>query len=202
MENNNELEMMRAQVALLKEKLDKEQMVSEKLLRTVVKKEMKTFSRDKIMLIITALVVMPLLLGILLKDHGISIALAIVMELYMIIALTYTFYSHRGLDSKTMGNSRLVDIGKKLVHLQRLNTLWLRFSIPFICILLPWMFIEFGILEWPLNSVTTGGLTGFAIGMTFGIIEVRKKKRKLNELVKQIEELSNEEIEQINTKQS
>ena len=40
MENNNELEMMRAQVALLKEKLDKEQMVSERMMRTVIKKEM------------------------------------------------------------------------------------------------------------------------------------------------------------------
>lgn len=38
MENNNELEMMRAQVALLKEKLDKEQLVSEKLLRSIIKR--------------------------------------------------------------------------------------------------------------------------------------------------------------------
>ena len=87
MENNNELEMMRAQVALLKEKLDKEQMVSERMMRTVIKKEMGSFSRDRMLLILFAAAVMPFMLWMLICHDRISVALAAAMELYMIAAV-------------------------------------------------------------------------------------------------------------------
>ena len=190
MENNNELEMMRAQVALLKEKLDKEQMVSERMMRTVIKKEMGSFSRDRMLLILLAAAVMPFMLWMLICHDRISVALAAAMELYMITAVAYTFYSHRGLDSATMGSEKLVTVGRRLVRVTRLNALWLRVSIPVLCVIVAWMFIEFGILEMPLNSFAVGGITGFCVGLCLGIIMYRKKKRALNELIQQIEELT------------
>lgn len=190
MENNNELEMMRAQVALLKEKLDKEQMVSERMMRAVIKKEMGSFSRDRILLILLAAAVMPSMLWMLIRHDRISLPLAAAMELYMIASVAYTFYSHRGLDSATIGRERLVSVGRRLVRVARLNALWLRVSIALLCVLVPWMFIEFGILELPLNSFAVGGITGFSIGLGLGIIMYRKKKRALNDLIQQIEELT------------
>ena len=183
MENNNELEMMRAQVALLKEKLDKEQMVSERMMRAVIKKEMGSFSRDRMLLILLAAAVMPFMLWMLICHDRISVALAAAMELYMIAAVAYTFYSHRGLE-------KLVTVGRRLVRVARLNALWLRVSIPVLCVIVAWMFIEFGILEMPPNSFAVGGITGFCVGLCLGIIRYRKKKRALNELIQQIEELT------------
>ena len=181
---------MRAQVALLKEKLDKEQMVSERMMRTVIKKEMGSFSRDRMLLILLAAAVMPFMLWMLICHDRISVALAAAMELYMIAAVAYTFYSHRGLDSATMGSEKLVTVGRRLVRVTRLNALWLRVSIPVLCVIVAWMFIEFGILEMPPNSFAVGGITGFCVGLCFGIIMYRKKKRALNELIQQIEELT------------
>ena len=89
-----------------------------------------------------------------------------------------------------MGSEKLVTVGRRLVRVTRLNALWLRVSIPVLCVIVAWMFIESGILEMPPNSFAVGGITGFCVGLCLGIIMYRKKKRALNELIQQIEELT------------
>lgn len=130
MENNNELEMMRAQVALLKEKLDKEQLVSEKLLRSIIKKTVRRLTFERMWSLPFILIFIPWIIYVLVTEIKLSMVFAIVFGLYMIAATIYTFYSQRGLNNKTVGTDRLVDTGRRLIRLKRLNARWLRISIP------------------------------------------------------------------------
>ena len=76
MENNNELEMMRAQVALLKEKLDKEQMVSEKMLRSIIKKTVRKLTRERMLSLVFILIFIPFLIYVLVTEFNMSMVLA------------------------------------------------------------------------------------------------------------------------------
>ena len=119
MENNNELEMMRAQVALLKEKLDKEQLVSEKLLRSIIKKTVRRLTFERMWSLPFILIFIPWIIYVLVTEIKLSMVFAIVFGLYMIAATIYTFYSQRGLNNKTVGTDRLVDTGRRLIRLKR-----------------------------------------------------------------------------------
>jgi hypothetical protein len=195
MENNNELEMMRAQVALLKEKLDKEQMVSEKMLRSIIKKTVRKLTRERMLSLVFILIFIPFLIYVLVTEFNMSMVFAFVFGLYMIAAMAYTFYAERGLNNKTVGTDRLVDTGRRLIRLKRLQARWLRISIPISVILLTWMYLE----VTPELSYSIPFYRGCGFGAVFGgviaAIIYMKRRRELKECIRQIEDLTGEKLD-------
>lgn len=195
MENNNELEMMRAQVALLKEKLDKEQMVSEKMLRSIIKKTVRKLTRERMLSLVFTLIFIPWLIYMLVAEIKVSTVFAVAFGLYMIAATVYTFYAQRGLNNKTVGTDRLVDTGRRLIRLKRFHAKWLRISIPISVILLTWMFLEvnpdapYGVPFY--RGACFGGIAG---AVAAAIIYV-KRQRELKECIRQIEDLTGKKLD-------
>ena len=195
MENNNELEMMRAQVALLKEKLDKEQMVSEKMLRSIIKKTVRKLTRERMLSLVFTLIFIPFLIYVLVTEFSMSMVFAFVFGLYMIAAMAYTLYAERGLNNKTVGTDRLVDTGRRLIRLKRLQARWLRISIPISVIILAWMFLEVD-PDAPYGvPFYRGASFGLAVGAVFGTIRYVKRRRELKDCIRQIEDLTGEKLD-------
>jgi len=197
MENTNELDTMRAQVALLRKKLESEQMISEKLLRSVIHKKIGILTRERVLMIVLTLFVMPFTLFFSGAFDGFPLAFTITIELFMIIGTIFTFYSQRGISDYAVAYDRLVDTGNKLIRLNRLNARWLRFGIPTVSAILIWMawiLVDDYQEGSPLMPALIGGIVGFVFGMAIGIIRYRKRRRDLKELVAQIEELTGEHI--------
>ena len=120
---------------------------------------------------------------------------AFVFGLYMIAAMAYTFYAERGLNNKTVGTDRLVDTGRRLIRLKRLQARWLRISIPISVILLTWMYLE----VTPELSYSIPFYRGCGFGAVFGgviaAIIYMKRRRELKECIRQIEDLTGEKLD-------
>ena len=187
--NNSELETMRAQIALLKEKLDKETIVSEKLLRDTMRHKARTINTNawvsvgaSIFVIIWALAYIP--------KEGFSWWFAGATVLMMLVCDLFTWKYHKDVNAKTMSGD-LLTVAKVMKQLRDNYKKWLKYSIALISIWFVWLSIEFCIQlnDWRLAVVMIIALLiGLAIGGFIGLKMHNSVIRNAEEIIKQIEE--------------
>lgn len=86
--------------------------------------------------------------------------------------------------------SRLT-VAEKIIKYKRFGNNWLKFSIPFLVL---WVIGFFHYLSGNAYSdfthgVIYGGIVGLAVGLTLGIINYRQSMKRLNGILKQIDEM-------------
>lgn len=187
--NNSELETMRAQIALLKEKLDKETIVSEKLLRDTMRHKARTINTNawisvgaSIFVIIWALAYIP--------KEGFSWWFAGATILMMLVCDFFTWKYHKDVNAKTMSGD-LLTVAKVMKQLRDNYKKWLKYSIALISIWFVWLSIEFCIQlnDWRLAVVMIIALLiGLAIGGFIGLKMHNSVIRNAEEIIQQIEE--------------
>lgn len=187
--NNSELETMRAQIALLKEKLDKETIVSEKLLRDTMRHKARTINTNawvsvaaSIFVIIWALTAVPSL--------GFSWWFAGATVLMMLVCDFFTWKYHKDVNAKTMSGD-LLTVAKVMKQLRDNYKKWLKYSIALISIWFVWLSIEFCIQlnDWRLAVVMIIALLiGLAIGGFIGLKMHNSVIRNAEEIIQQIED--------------
>ena len=187
--NNSELETMRAQIALLKEKLDKETIVSEKLLRDTMRHKARTINTNawnsvgaSIFVIIWALAYIP--------QEGFSWWFAGATILMMLVCDFFTWKYHKDVNAKTMSGD-LLTVAKVMKQLRDNYKKWLKYSIALISIWFVWLSIEFCIQlnDWRLAVVMIIALLiGLAIGGFIGLKMHNSVIRNAEEIIQQIED--------------
>ena len=187
--NNSELETMRAQIALLKEKLDKETIVSEKILRDTMRHKARTINTNawisvgaSIFVIIWALTTVPSL--------GFSWWFAGATILMMLVCDFFTWKYHKDVNAKTMSGD-LLTVAKVMKQLRDNYKKWLKYSIALISIWFVWLSIEFCIQlnDWRLAVVMIIALlVGLAIGGFIGLKMHNSVIRNAEEIIQQIED--------------
>lgn len=90
--------------------------------------------------------------------------------------------------------SRLT-VAEKIIKYKRFGNNWLKFSIPFLVL---WVIGFFHYLSGNACSdfthgVIHGGIVGLAVGLTLGIINYRQSKKRINGILKQIDEMKEEQ---------
>lgn len=90
--------------------------------------------------------------------------------------------------------SRLT-VAEKIIKYKRFGNNWLKFSIPFLVL---WVIVFFHYLSGNACSdfthgVIYGGIVGLAVGLTLGIINYRQSMKRLNGILKQIDEMKEEQ---------
>lgn len=192
METNNELGELRSQITLLRDALNNEKLVNTRLMRSVMGTKMKPIMRQHVISLVVCAIMLPYCGYIFTRLTDNSLAFIIVTELFFIIAMVYDWYIHRGISVKAIVNGNLVDTGRRLARLKRLTVQWQKYAIPFVCLWLVWFLLE---NEQFLNN--PWGLAGFSLGIVCGaaagIYQWRKKRRTIDELLRQIDELTNPE---------
>lgn len=190
MENNNDFNEMRSQIAQLRRALDDEKIVNTKLLRTVMGTKLRPIMKEYFIEIAIPIIMMPYCGYILTKLTDNSAAFIIVTELFFLAAIIFTWYIHRGISIKAIVNGDLVDTGRKLAKLKRMTVQWQKYAIPFA---IPWMgwFLWENMVEREYPWLFAAICLGFAIlGMVVGLYCTHKKYHTIDELLSQIDELT------------
>lgn len=193
MENNEtnfpELEEMKAQIALLNKKLDKENIVNEHLLREIMKRKANTINANawvsvgaSIFVIVSALFFFP--------AEGFSWCFTAITVIMMLVCDFFTWKYHKNVNSKTM-NGDLVTIAKVMKKLKDDYVNWLKYGIIMVLFWFVWLATEYCIIlkDWKLSIIIIVSLLiSLAIGGFIGLRMHRSVIHNAEDIIKEIEE--------------
>ena len=187
--NNSELETMRAQIALLKDKLDKETIVSEKLLRDTMRHKARTINNNAWISVVASIFVIFWALTFL-PSEGFSWWFVAATILMMLVCDFFTWKYHKDVNAKTMSGD-LLTVAKVMKQLRDNYKKWLKYSIAMIVVWFVWFAIEYCIQlsDWRVAVIMIIALLiGLAIGGFIGLKMHNAVIRNAEEIISQIEE--------------
>jgi len=192
---SHELEEMRSQIGILKEKLEKQNIVNERHIRRSMKSNMSSINKTvtvTIFLGIFALVYCTWFFW----QQGCSLAFVISTGIMLAVCLGLTIVQRVNLGRSDFSKGNLVETARTLSKIRMHYKDWYKIAIPMIIIWLGWMVYEMiGILgiEGPMAiGFFCGAAVGGIIGSILGFRINRKIVRKTGEILEQIEELQRE----------
>jgi len=188
---SNELEEMRAQIGILKEKLDKQTIVNEQHIRKSAKAKLSDINRT-----ITGTIVagtFALVYCTWYFNHlGLSLAFVVFTAVMLAVCLTLTILQKHTIGRLDFSQESIVYTAKKLSKVKSHYQEWYKIAIPMIIIWLSWMVHEMirtlGISPFTIGFFCGAG-AGAVIGGFLGWKINRKVVQKSTEILEQIEEL-------------
>ncbi len=189
---NTELENMRNQLCILKNKLDEQKIVNDRLMRKVTSERISKIKKEGYIYAFLTAIYIPINIYILWKI-GMSEAFNIVTSLFLLVCLSFSIYSRRGINPDDVINGSLVALKKKMLKYKSLGNKWLMVGIPFLAFWFSWFMLELYDGGSDFNKgAMTGGCIGAAIGCVCGIIYYRKSKKNLDSAIQEISDLTKE----------
>lgn len=187
----SDLEEMKAQLDLLHQKLDKQTIVSDRLVRDVVRSKADSINRDALIITIVAILAIPYFVWLFISLQ-VDLAFTIVTAIFFIVAVIYNIYSHRGFQSSQLVGCSLAEIGRRTVRMKMLQARWLRFSIPFLIVWISWFAYEIltqaGVSREECMGILIGGAVGGVLGGIAGVVAYRRSQRLAAEIIEQVGE--------------
>lgn len=197
MEKFEELDAMKAQLEILNRKLQNEKIVNDKLIRRAMTGKVSTLNRQQLVMTIINVAIIPYWLYVFAHIVSVSWAFNAFTILFLLTALVYNIYYQRiGLKEREVMTESPIEVSRHTVRMKQLYYKWLcRVGIPFLCVWIPWFFFEVwcnvGDIEYMLGLMI-GALVGAIIGGVLGWKYYRNTMKTYNEILQQIDELSNE----------
>lgn len=195
MDMHNELDEMRAQWAILNKKLEKEMIVNERLIRKAMKDKAWSLRKKAIVESTITILMIPYFLFVMPEVLTLSMPFCLFVCFFMVLALGYNYYIHSHFRPDEFINGNLIKARKNTLLSKKLYANWLKFvGIPFIIVFLGWFAYEMAkVLHGDeLHSVWMGMGIGMLLGACIGIYKYMKVQRTLDDILDQIEALSNE----------
>ena len=192
---DTQLEEMRQQMAVLKEKLEKQEIINDQLMRNTIGtklRKLKVEQRRKIIFIILGLIYIPAILYYLLHT---DLWFIIFTVAFFAGAGLYDTYYTWGINAEDLQNKRLLETRERIIVMKRMNARWLWFSIPFVAVwfvLFMWQIYTHE-SAFPTDSampMVIGAVVGSVIGGLIGMTKYKKQQRRASELIEEIEELT------------
>ena len=180
---------MRAQIALLKDKLDKETIVSEKLLRDTMRHKARTINNNAWISVVASIFVIFWALTFF-PSEGFSWWFTGATILMMLVCNFFTWKYHKDVNAKTMSGD-LLTVAKVMKQLRDNYKKWLKYSIAMIAVWFVWFDIEYCIQlsDWRVAVIMIIALLiGLAIGGFIGLKMHNAVIRNAEEIISQIEE--------------
>lgn len=197
MENNtllsHELEQMRTQIGLLKQRLDQQTIVNDIHIRNSMKSKISDLNRTvlgTIFLGIFAVIFAPTTFYI----NGCSLAFIIATAVMLAVCLGLTVVQKINLGKMTdLSQYNLIETAEKLSKVRTHYKEWYKIAIPMLLVWIGWMIYEMvntiGIESPTAIGFYCGAGVGLLIGGIIGFRINRKVVRQANEILAQIEEL-------------
>ncbi len=192
--NDLDLDMMRQQMTVLKKKLEREEIVNDRLMRKSMRKNVSSINIRNLVLCILSLLLIPYCYWIFVMVCDFSIHFWIFTALFNIACVVYTIYNTKDIINPNLMENNLVDVRRMVIRAKKLNSRWLFVGIPFIVIWLSWLAYEIyqsGGKE-ALETFMYPCLFGLVLGGVLGIRVFIKTQRQYQEIIDQIEELEEE----------
>ena len=198
MENNtlisNELEQMREQIGILKDKLEKQNIVNEQHIRRSMKSKMSSINRTIAGTIIAGSFALPYCTWFF-WSQDLSKLFIVATAIMLTVCLGLTILRQVRLKNLDFSDSNLVETAEELSKVKKHYSEWHWVALPMIIIWLGWLMYEMiGKMgnEPYVIGFCCGAAVGAIIGGIIGFRINRKVIRKTGEILEQIEELQRE----------
>ena len=186
---DNTLKEMQQQMQLLKDKLAKQTIVNEQMMRKAYAggiKDLRSNYSVKTIAAVAAMLGCPSFYNV-----GCSLTFVIFSELIMLIALGIVIYTNALIPK--MDDDLLTAAGK-LTHFKKINAEWLKYGILVLVLWLGWLVVELfsgEVTTIGIYAMIVGIVLGLTIGMTLGLKVRRNIKKGIDELLGQIKDMQN-----------
>ena len=196
-QEDNTLEEMRRQMAILQEKLDNETIVNERLLRESMKHNYSNINRY---LSVEATILMPIIIiafpALALIFH-LSWGPVIAVILLCLADVIFDYKVNHIKDEAFMGDN-LIPTALRLQRAKRLTVLQMMVSLPLMILWFAWFIIDFfqsiDYQDELLTASAYGGIVGGCIGLVCGLIFAiqlyRKQQKTRQQVIDQINDLT------------
>ena len=188
----DELQEMREQLAALKEKLNKQEVVNDHLIRSLLNQKMKVVNQRGWVSGIAALFVITFG-NWMFHQMGLSNCFLMGTTIMMTICCAATWISHSWVKSDNIATGDLLTVAKQVRRLRKVYVDWKYIAIPMIAVWFAWFSIEcYHVMQdYVLTLVTLSGcLIGGLVGGVLGFRQNKKVVRELDDMLRQINEIS------------
>lgn len=198
MESNfNELEALRKDMALLKNKLDTQEIINEELIHRTVRTSLKGMSRDQLIWIFIALFGIPYCTWVF-HGAGFSLAFTIATALFLAVCAVIMVFNRIKLNRiMDVSEKDLLSCAEELQKMKKQDMSRIKYSLGVVAVWLIWFYCEiFRMAQTSGNpeyfiGMGIGGLVGGLIGGFFGVRYFIKSQREMQENIDSIEAYKN-----------
>ncbi len=192
MNNENfELENMREQMATLKKKLEKQEIVNDRMIRQSMNRTADKISRRYRFIMVLCMMMIPYTYVVFIPNMGLSLLFWVGTSILMLVCFVATGYNWRNVKDRNLMSDNLVEVSHKMARAKKFDVNWLFFGIPALILWLGW-------LAWELyqkdseaaHFMMIGTICGAAIGTILGINMHLKTQRQYQDIINQIEDLT------------
>ncbi len=186
---DNTLKEMQQQMQLLKDKLDKQTIVNDQMMRKAYAggiKDLRSNYSVKTIAAVAAMLGCPSFYNV-----GCSLTFVIFSELIMLIALGISIYTNTLIPKM---DDDLLSAAGKLTQFKKINAEWLKYGILVLVLWLGWLVVELfsgEVTTIGIYAMIVGIVLGLTIGMTLGLKVRRNIKKGIDELLGQIKDMQN-----------
>ena len=194
MQNDFEFENMRQQMTTLKNKLNHQEIVNDRMMRRSMKNEVNTITRRYYIIMALGLFMVPYGYWCFVKLCGLSLFFWIVTSIFMLVCVCATFYTLRKINDPNLMNRNLVEARKKVASAKKFEANWLLFGIPAVVLWMSWFLYETYQLHGGAvsNGLFWGGCIGGIIGAICGLSINFRTQRQYQDIIDQIEDITAE----------
>ena len=189
---DTQFEEMRMQMEMLKSKLDKQEIVNDRILRKSMKKNMNNITRRYTILVVVALLMIPYAYYVFVSMMGYSIGLWIATVVFMLISCGYTVWNGKDLYNGNLMEKSLLMVRQKMALAKKRDNQWMLFGIPMLILWLAYFVYEVyqkgGAEE--VHTLLLASAFGGAVGLILGLTIHFKTQREYQEIIDQIEEMT------------
>ena len=194
MNNDFELESMRQQMNTLKNKLNQQEILNDRVMRRSMRNEVNTITRRYYIIMAVGLFMVPYGYWSFVKLAGLSLFFWIVTSIFMLICVGATYYTCRKINDPNLMNRNLVEARKKVASAKKFEADWLFFGIPAVVLWLGWFLYEVyqihgGAID---NGFFWGGCIGGIIGAICCLSLNFETQRQYQAIIDQIEDITAE----------
>ena len=189
--DHDELQQMREQIAALRSKLETQQIVSEKLILSAVKDGVSKINRMGVTYLICAIIALPYCTWSF-SQVGFSGWFIFGTALFLLLCFVGTLYIHKGLRNTDTSRGNMVEVGKRVARLRKQYGMWYFITVPLLFVWLYFCYLEICTLYPDPASRTTfliAGVIGGLIGAFFGLRMHFKVVRMADEVLEHINDL-------------
>lgn len=188
MENITQLEEMRRQMAILNSKIEREEILNDKLMRRSMRSDMSFLKRKHVFMLVLCTLMIPYSL-LLFGKLGLSVAFSAATVMFFLVVIGYTLYVDRYLNYDDLMNGNLLDVRCKVAHAMKFEHDWLRFGLPAGILWGMWYAYEYvSMVDEELRLYILGGIClSLAVGMGIGLRLRHKMLKAYREILFQID---------------
>ncbi len=191
----NEVDELREQLALFKQRLDQQEIISDRLMRRSMNARISIFTKTSVIVDIAVLLIMPLVFWAFSK-MSVSWYLTLILLLGVIVELAYNIICHRQIQRLFTEGNDLLTVRRGLLKFKKAERQAMLISIPLAALWALALCWQLGVFaDNPTESVAAIGIRvgiGFCIGTLIVFCGYFWEMHRVNRSIREIDELSAE----------